>query len=33
MREIFHAYKLIEKAKDSGVDAVKFQTYNVKKYY
>ena len=30
---ISNAYKLIEKAKDSGVDAVKFQTYNVKKYY
>ena len=30
---ISNAYKLIEEAKNAGVDAVKFQTYNVKKYY
>ncbi len=30
---ISNAYKLIEKAKYAGVDAVKFQTYDVKKYY
>lgn len=27
------AFKLIDKAKEAGVDAVKFQTYDVKKYY
>ena len=28
-----NAFKLIDKAKETGVDAVKFQTYDVKKYY
>ena len=28
-----NAFKLIDKAKEAGVDAVKFQTYDVKKYY
>lgn len=31
--DISTAYKLIDKAKESGVDAVKFQTFDVKKYY
>jgi len=31
--KLSNAYKLIKKAKESGVDAVKFQTYDVKKYY
>ena len=28
--KLSNAYKLIDKAKDSGVDAVKFQTYDLK---
>ena len=31
--KIVNAYKLIKKAKECGVDAVKFQTYDIKKYY
>ena len=31
--KLSNAYKLIDKAKEAGVDAVKFQTYDVKKYY
>tara|TARA_B100000497_G_C7672495_1_gene405938 strand:+ start:66 stop:1067 length:1002 start_codon:yes stop_codon:yes gene_type:complete len=31
--KLSNAFKLIDKAKEAGVDAVKFQTYEVKKYY
>ena len=31
--KLSNAYKLIDKAKDSGVDAVKFQTYDLKNFY
>ena len=31
--KLSNAFKLIDKAKEAGVDAVKFQTYDVKKYY
>ena len=31
--KLLNAYRLIDKAKEAGVDAVKFQTYNIKKFY